>query len=54
MTTEQQSSTDIETHLQRALETAENSETKYELREALQKYYAENSVEVDPTPAFDD
>jgi hypothetical protein len=29
--------TKLQSHLERALETAENSETKYELREALQK-----------------
>ena len=54
MTIEQQSSTDLETHLRRALQTAENSETKYELREALQKCYTEPSAEVDSTAAFDD
>mgnify|MGYP006292655959 CR=1 FL=1 len=54
MTTEQQSSTDLETHLRRALQTAENSETKYELREALQKCYTDRSVEIDSSAAFDD
>jgi len=54
VTTQQQSRTDIETHLLRALETAENGETKYELREALQKRYAEPSVEVDSTATLDD
>lgn len=54
MTTEQQTGTDLETHLRRALETAENSETKYELREALQKCYGDGSVEVDSATALDD
>jgi hypothetical protein len=54
MSTTQQSSAAIETHLHRALKTAENSETKYELREALQKCCADGSVEVDPASAFDD
>jgi len=54
MATTQQSSTEIETHLLRALDTAENTDTKYELREALQKCCADGSVEVDPAAAFDD
>lgn len=54
MTTEPQSGTDIELHLQRALETAENSETRYELREALQKCYADRSAEIGPAATLDD
>ncbi|WP_336326386.1 hypothetical protein [Halovenus sp. HT40] len=54
MPTEQQSGTELETHLRRALKTAENSETKYELREALQKCYGDRSAKVDSTAAFDD
>jgi hypothetical protein len=53
MTTQKQSGTDLETHLLRALDAAENSETRYELREALQKYYS-GSVEVDSASALDD
>ncbi|WP_201289141.1 hypothetical protein [Halovenus carboxidivorans] len=54
MTVEQQSGTDIETHLRRALETAENSETRYHLREALQKCSAAESVQFGSASAFDD
>jgi len=53
MTTTQQSGTDLETRRSRALEAAENSKTKYELREALQKCYGGCSVEIDSTAAFD-
>ncbi|MFT4946519.1 MAG: hypothetical protein ACI8TL_000755 [Natronomonas sp.] len=54
MTTEQQSGTGLEIHLRRALDTAENSETRYELREALQKCYGDRSVEVDSATSLDD
>lgn len=54
MALNQQSGTDLEIHLQRALETAENSETKYELREALQKCYVDRSAKVDSVASFDD
>ncbi len=49
MTPEQ---TDLRTHLEQALETAENSETRYELREALQKCCV--SSELGSTAALDD
>lgn len=43
---------DLQAHLERALETAENSETRYELREALQKCCV--SSELGSTAALDD
>lgn len=43
--------TDLQAHLERALATAENSETKYELREALQKC---RGSEFGSTAALDD
>lgn len=48
MTLEQ---SDLRAHLERALETAENGETRYELREALQKCFAS---ELGSTTALDD
>ena len=53
MTTPNESGTNLATHLHRALETAENGETRYELREALQKCHLEDSAEVDPAAALD-
>lgn len=35
--------TSLEAHLEHALETAENSETKYHIRATLQKLYTEES-----------
>lgn len=40
MSTELDDTTIIEPHLEDALEAAENSEAKYQLREALQKLYS--------------
>lgn len=37
-------STPLETHLQEALEAAEDGTTKYHLREALQKLYLDGSA----------
>lgn len=51
MTLEQQA-TDLQTHLEQALETAENSHTRYELREALQKCRV--SSELGSTAALND
>jgi hypothetical protein len=42
----------LQPHLERALDTAENSETKYELREALQKCCV--ASELGSTAALDD
>lgn len=45
--------TGIQKHLYEALETAENSETRYQIREALQKTVL-RSEQVRPAAAFDD
>jgi hypothetical protein len=45
MGTEVKQQKDVETHLEEALDVAENSETRYHIREVLQKLQIQGQVE---------